>query len=131
MTTQFRDTQFGHLVRLASGNKLFLYPDEIDPSLWKRSVQRSKNPLPALSGDQHSGLEKPQDTSDSTNASAKDFDTQNDALNHTIEIGEGIYLVDWYGPDDPEVFALIRFHAAIISHTKFRIPKIGRAAGNY
>ncbi len=97
MTTQLRDTQFGHLLRFLSGNKLFRYPDEIDPSLWKKSLQRDTTSTSTRSGKQ-------------TNASAQDLDTQNGDLQdrsgtHVVEDGKDIYLVDWYGPDDPEVSA--------------------------
>jgi DHA1 family multidrug resistance protein-like MFS transporter len=110
MTTQFRDTQFGHLVRFLSGNKLFRYPDENDPSLWKRSLQRDTTSASTQSGEQSNSLEKSKDPNDSINASATDFDTQGVDLqglsvNHVVEDGKDIYLVDWYGPDDPEVSA--------------------------
>ena len=113
MTTQFRDTQFGHLVRFLSGNKLFRYPDEIDPSLWKQSLQRDTNLTSTRSGAQSSGSEQSKDTNDLTNASTKDFDTQNIdsqdlSVNHVVEDGKDIYLVDWYGPDDPEPSAPVR-----------------------
>ncbi|KAF4622684.1 hypothetical protein G7Y89_g14345 [Cudoniella acicularis] len=68
MTTQFRDTKFGHLARFLSRNKLFQYPDEIDPSLWKMPLQQNKA----------------------------------SAITGVVEDGKDIYLVDWYGPDDPE-----------------------------
>ncbi|KIX01487.1 uncharacterized protein Z518_09213 [Rhinocladiella mackenziei CBS 650.93] len=102
MTTQFRDTQFGHLVRLVSDNKLFPYPDEIDPSLWKKSVQRCATSSSPRSGDQHGGSEKLRNTNNSTDASVKDLDPRNDDLNRAVERGKDVYLVDWYGPDDPE-----------------------------
>ncbi|OCK74224.1 MFS general substrate transporter [Lepidopterella palustris CBS 459.81] len=94
MATQFRDTQFGHLIRSVSGNKLFRYPDEIDPSLWKKSHQRDKSSTCARSEEQ-------------TNASSKDFDARDTDLedvsvNDAVEDGNDIYLIDWYGPDDPE-----------------------------
>ena len=99
MTTQLRDTQFGHLLRFLSGNKLFRYPDEIDPSLWKKSLQRDTTSPSTPSGEQ-------------TNASAQDFNKQDGDLqdrsgNHVVEDGKDTYLVDWYGPDDPEVSAPI------------------------
>ena len=97
MTTQLRETQFGHLVRFLSGHKLFRYPDEIDPSLWKNSLQRDTTSTSTWSGEQ-------------TNASTKECDTQDGGLqdrsgSHVVEDGKDIYLVDWYGPDDPEVSA--------------------------
>ena len=94
MTTQFRDTQFGHLVRFLSRTKLFRYPDENDPSLWEKSVVEDS--------------EKPQGLNNSINASAGNPDTENvdspaSDINHVIEDGKGIFQVDWYNPDDPEV----------------------------
>lgn len=95
MTTQFRDTQFGHLVRFLSGNKLFRYPDEIDPSLWKRSLQQDTSSTSTQSQERPNPSEKDSDTQDG------DFRDLNSK--HVVEDGKDIHLVDWYGPDDPEV----------------------------
>lgn len=35
---------FGRLVRLLSSGEAFQYPDEIDPSLWKKAVQQDITP---------------------------------------------------------------------------------------
>lgn len=80
MATQFRDTAFGRLVRLASSNRLLRYPDEIDPTLWKRFLPSEKA----------NGLSAEASTADGT-------------IRDLVEGGMDIYLVDWYGPDDPEV----------------------------
>lgn len=89
-----QSTIFGQLVRFLSRGKFFKYPDEIDPSLWKKAVQR--------------------DTPENTNAedtpgdlSDKEAATQNDATREqTVEDyvgGQNVILVGWYGEDDPEV----------------------------
>lgn len=128
MTTQFRNTQFGHLVRFLSGNKLFRCPDEIDPSLWKKSLQRDATSISTRSGKQSGGSEKSKDPNDSTHASTKGFDAQDVNLQDQ-SVGKDIYLVDWYGPDDPEVSAPIGSMRQIFL-TQFRIPRIGLAAGS-
>lgn len=121
MTTQLRDTQFGHLLRSLSGNKLFRYPDEIDPSLWKEFLRRDTTSTP---------------TREQTNTSVQDSKTQDGDLqdrneNDIVENGKDIYLVAWYGPDDPEVSATIGSkRMTSTSHTDFRIPRIGPAAGS-
>src|SRR5690242_14813733 len=38
-----RDTAFGHIVRLVTRNKCFQYPEERDPSLWKKYVNQEKS----------------------------------------------------------------------------------------
>jgi DHA1 family multidrug resistance protein-like MFS transporter len=100
MTFQFHTTIFGQLVRLLSGGKRFRYPDEVDPFLWKKAVR--------------------QDTLQHTNASPKE--SANDIQDGQVPPKGGlvrkddqhILLVDWYGPDDPEVSAgsssLLRQH---------------------
>lgn len=82
MATQFRDTAFGRLVRLASKNHLLQYPDEIDPTIWKKA-------LPAR---------------DASSSEASDGTIREGfGPAHIVEGGKDTYLVDWYGPDDPEV----------------------------
>lgn len=136
MTTQFRDTQFGHLVRFLSGTKLFRYPDEIDPSLWKKSLQRDRTSTSTPSGERSRSLEKSKDPNNSTTACAKDCNTRDADLqdwniNRLVEDGTDVYRVDWYGPNDPEVcICPFWFYATNNSHTEFRIPKIGPAAGS-
>lgn len=90
MALQFHTTIFGQLVRLLSGSKLFRYPDEIDPSIWNKSVQRDASPPSTSPGEQAE--------------SSKESDTPDVALqNHAVEDGRDTLLVSWYGPDDPEV----------------------------
>lgn len=51
MIELIRDTAFGQLVRLVSGNKLFQYPEEIDPSIWTRFIDEEKSGYLAHHGD--------------------------------------------------------------------------------
>ena len=91
MTTQLRETQLGHLVRLLSGKKSFQYPDEIDPSLWTKSASVST---------EHKGqLEKAMNLDGPTNKAA---DLQDPTPDEIVEIGKDIFLVSWYSPSDPE-----------------------------
>jgi DHA1 family multidrug resistance protein-like MFS transporter len=43
MKELFRDTIPGHFLRLVSGGKLFPFPEEEDPSIWKRYVSKEKS----------------------------------------------------------------------------------------
>lgn len=51
MIELIRDTAFGQLVRLVSGNKVFQYPEEIDPSIWTRFIDEEKSGYLAHHGD--------------------------------------------------------------------------------
>lgn len=100
MTTQIRDTQLGHLVRFLSCNRLLRYPDEKDPSLWRKFLQP----------DTTSKSSQQEDQNVSADPFSMGFDTQNDdvhdsSVNHVVKEGKDIYLVTWYGADDPEVTA--------------------------
>ena len=111
MTTQFRNTQFGHLVRFLSGDKLFRYPDEIDPSLWWKSVRRDTRSTLPPSGEQSSISEKRSDADDSnddssTQLEAQEGDEQNQSTNDVSQHSKDVFLVDWYSPTDPEVPSL-------------------------
>jgi DHA1 family multidrug resistance protein-like MFS transporter len=108
MTTQFRDTQFGHLVRFLSHNKLFQYPDELDTTLWQRALQRNIDPTSSPLDDQDVSSEKRNDPNDiapglALRSDTQDVDLQDQRVSRTIENGKDTFLIDWYGPDDPEV----------------------------
>ncbi|TRX94637.1 hypothetical protein FHL15_004409 [Xylaria flabelliformis] len=77
-----RTTTFGELVRFLSGNRVFPYPDEIDSSLLKKSVRR--------------------DDSEQLNHSNSKSEKEEDQNIATHGTDEDVFLVDWYGPDDPE-----------------------------
>ncbi|OTB09775.1 hypothetical protein K445DRAFT_311111 [Daldinia sp. EC12] len=88
MATQIRDTQFGHLVRFLSRNKLFPFPDEVDPSLWKKSLPGHTGPP----------LKSPTEQAND----AQGVVVQDSDADQTIIDDRNFYVVDWYGPDDPE-----------------------------
>ena len=46
-----RDSPFGHIVRLVTRKKCFQYPEEKDPSLWKKYVNQEKSGYVAHHGD--------------------------------------------------------------------------------
>lgn len=100
MAWQLQGTIFGQAMRLVSGNKFFRYPDEIDPSLWKRVIQKdTRNETPEQSGvmaaDSEKGLDREAQSSSSQNQELQD-DAEKDSK-------KDVLLVGWYGPDDPEV----------------------------
>lgn len=109
----FQDTQFSAVVRMVSGKKLFRFPDEIDPSLWKKSVQKKQQDstnTPNSSSEEDVEPRLPPTTlqgSDDSVVRDKEIDNLPAQLlsdiNHTVEDGKDIFLIDWYGPDDPEV----------------------------
>lgn len=88
MATQVRDTVFGHIARIVTSNKTFQYPDEVDPSLWKKALQTNTSSTPTPPSDK---ANEPQGVK-----------LQDLSPDH-VEDGRDIYLVDWYGSDDPEV----------------------------
>jgi hypothetical protein len=106
MTVQFRDTQFGHLVRLLSGNRVFCYPDEVDPSLCKKFINSN------IERPQHNDLEAINATNNPERDIAQHSDGQDpdrDALRpeKALTGGQDAFLVSWYDQDDPEVCIVI------------------------
>ncbi|RJE24076.1 resistance protein [Aspergillus sclerotialis] len=89
MDSPFKTTIFGQLMRSLSGNRLYSYPDEVDPSLWKKAVkQDSSSTSPSLN--------------EQTDHVSKEAGAQDAAGHGTIFEGHSVLLVGWYGPDDPE-----------------------------
>jgi DHA1 family multidrug resistance protein-like MFS transporter len=137
MASLLRDTQFGHFLRFLSGNRLLRYPDEIDPSLWKDSLQKYPNPsIPQ----EHSSLEKTESKNSATATEAEtgiatptlDHNLQDLKDNHIPENGEDGFLVDWYRSNDPEVSIYSqRLYVANPSNTLLRIHRIGRASRSF
>ncbi|TVY23600.1 Caffeine resistance protein [Lachnellula hyalina] len=107
MTSILRDTQAGLLIRFLSGNKLLRYPDEIDPSLWKKF---QKEHLGDSDTPENANLEKTESKSSGaatttvtdTATPPQNHDSQELKDNHSAEAGKDEFLVDWYGPDDGE-----------------------------
>lgn len=106
MAIQLRETQFAWVVRLLSGRKLFRYPDEVDDSLSTR--YRAQQAQPEGEVDQERG-----NGNDNEKSAERD---DND-----------IYVVDWYGPQDPEVCVKLRQAGRL---TDIRTPRIGHPDGS-
>lgn len=130
MSELFRDTAFGHLVRFASGGKLFRYQEEIDPSLYKNFIDEKKSGYLAHHGDTNPpedgtepetlggvrtredqyNLEQPSRLSTNRRSSSEQtqVDESNRNINHVSgvqvdqEKGRDVHLVSWWGENDPE-----------------------------
>ena len=88
----FRDTVFGQLVRLASGNRMMKFPDPADKNLWKTFTRSS--PCSRINTCHESPI-----PSDAGNGGEKGGMTLNKNGNGNINM----YLVDWYDAGDLEV----------------------------
>jgi DHA1 family multidrug resistance protein-like MFS transporter len=97
MKLHMESTIFGQLVRHVSGNRIFRYPDEIDCCfLWTSATQRDcsqpAQPISPENNEAPNDLEK-----EEQNVAASQHQTEG------RENGSDLLVVDWYGPDDPEV----------------------------
>ncbi|KAK4241660.1 benomyl/methotrexate resistance protein [Achaetomium macrosporum] len=91
MQLHIQSTIFGQLVRLASGNKTLRYPDEVDPSLWKKAVQQDRS------------RQDSNGASDESEKTTQDGGAADQELPITTDNGgSDALVVGWYGPDDPE-----------------------------
>jgi MFS transporter, DHA1 family, multidrug resistance protein len=116
-----RDTFFSRCVRLATGGRLFKYPEEVDSSIWKRYIDVEKSthmarhgqPSPPDNTQKEEEQATPPRPEDSRTSSATevnpDHNETHDALfnGHSRHVdpekGKDSYIVSWYGDDDPEV----------------------------
>ncbi|KAJ9606506.1 hypothetical protein H2200_009467 [Cladophialophora chaetospira] len=104
----FRDTQFGHLVRLISGRRRLQYPDEFDPALWTKSIRRAEQTPKTTRRDEAQAAEVAANPNNQEFDRFKELESRDQAniqdlnINHTIENGEDVFLVDWYDMDDSE-----------------------------
>ena len=113
-----RDSPFGHIVRLVSRGKMMQYPEEKDSNLWKKYVNQEKSGYVARHGDtqppeehdeelaQARGIRSREEGRDSEASSATQVpDGYNQASGVRIdtEKGKDAHVIDWYGPDDPQV----------------------------
>lgn len=123
-----RDSAFGHLVRLASRGKFFPYPEERDTSLWKKFVNEEKSGHIAHHGDTNppsddseaelTGVRgirtreangddprEPRRSSDTHVAGESEQQGYNEASGVKVdpEKGKDRSVIDWYGPEDPDV----------------------------
>ena len=119
MSELLRDTALGHFLRFVSRKKVLLYPEEKDSEIWKKYVNKEKSANMAT----HGQLQAPEDdekrdetaarsrspsptgSSGSSSTVREDSAQVNEASGRPIdsEKGQDSFVVDWYGPDDPEV----------------------------
>lgn len=122
MKELLRDSIFGKCVRFVTRQKYFQYPEESDSSIWKQYIDPDKSgnqalrtsSLPTQSGTDRgesdderknsTDPEKPRDGSDSESPAPAGGNQDNAAA----ENGRDLQMVDWYGPDDPDVSHLIQ-----------------------
>ena len=126
-----RDSAFGQVVRLLTKNRVFQYPEEKDPSLWKRYLDREQTRNMAIYGhpiltpeeqkekdsqaqtpaEPASDVHTPLDESVDTLAKEKTQPIEGGHIMHSTltnqrvdtEHGRDASMVSWYGDDDPEV----------------------------
>lgn len=123
-----RDSIFGHFVRLATHGKVFPYPEERDPSIWKQYVDLPKTSNMAHHGDagvlaedkqehpsrtssntqydEESPKELPAEAPTGSAPGEKDGNAITRGLSK-IEVdpqkGRDVQIVGWNGENDPEV----------------------------
>jgi len=111
-----RDSPFGHIVRLVTRQKVFQYPEEKDPSLWKKYVHEEKSAHMAHHGTAESPEEdtdelnnlrgvRTRDAADNSSDSSRTIaDGYNEASGARVdpEKGKDKHVIDWYGPEDPQ-----------------------------
>jgi DHA1 family multidrug resistance protein-like MFS transporter len=95
-----RDSPFGHIVRLVTRNKVFQYPEERDPELWKKYVNQEKSGYMAHHGTAEAPEEESEELQNAQGASGVKVDP---------EKGKDKHVIDWYGPEDPQVRAPPRY----------------------
>lgn len=102
MSDLIRDSFFGHTIRLISNGRVLHYPEELDPSIWQRYINEKKSANMAMYGKTEIPESESKDTPrDSKSPSLSSGNGDNRPVD--AEKGRDVYLVDWYGPDDPEV----------------------------
>ncbi|KAK7968051.1 MFS general substrate transporter, partial [Apiospora aurea] len=91
MIFHMESTIFGQLARSITGDRFFQYPDEKDPSWWKKATQTSETPPPPEQ-------QQPSPSSAKLPSGAADH-SEKEAQS---DRGSDGLVVGWYGPDDPE-----------------------------
>jgi DHA1 family multidrug resistance protein-like MFS transporter len=111
-----RDSPFGHVVRLVTGQKFFAYPEERDPSLLKQFLNHEKSGFAAYHGRTQAPDDEDEahrvrqsmvpngDDSDRSSRTRVDADVNEPSgVRVDTEKGKDVHVVDWYGDDDPQV----------------------------
>lgn len=82
-----RDSPFGHIVRLVTRNKVFQYPEERDPELWKKYVHEEKSGYMAHHGTAEAPEEESQDLNNAQGVRAREANSS-DSSSRT-QVGDG------------------------------------------
>lgn len=134
MADLIRDAAFGQIVRLITKNRVFQYPEEKDPSIWKKYVNEEKSGYAAHHGTtephgedsdtedaqspsgvrtRNAGNRSPDSDGSERTAVPEDGAKYNEVSGVKIdpEKGRDLTLIDWE-PNDPQVCGLSLFDAA-------------------
>lgn len=111
-----RDSPFGHIVRLVTRQKVFQYPEEKDPELWKKYVHEEKSAYMAHHGTAEPPEEETDELKDLRGVRSRE---QGDGSNSERTLGEGVneasgarvdpekgkdkHVISWFGDEDPQV----------------------------
>jgi DHA1 family multidrug resistance protein-like MFS transporter len=106
-----RDSAFGQIVRLITRNNVFQFPEERDASLCERYIDAEKLGNMAHHGTVEAETEKEthvNNLASSRTSSSTQVDERaavNGASQKPVdpEKGRDLNMVDWYGPEDPDV----------------------------
>ncbi|OJD37767.1 multidrug resistance protein [Diplodia corticola] len=114
MRDLIQESIFGQTARLLTRGKFLQYPEERDPSLWKRYIDPGRSGGQALQAASLSSRRAPNGESDEESKRSVDVEkegidsdtTSPDGRNQAgadadAENGKDTLLVTWYGPDDP------------------------------
>lgn len=123
MSDLFRDAAVGQMIRWVSGNKWLQYPEEKDPSIWQKFIDKEKSGNMAMYGqaappeDEEKNDDRNQNESQSPQRSGSgssgtlrgDDREYNEMSGKPIdpEKGKNIDMVSWYGPDDPGLYLVV------------------------
>ncbi|EAT85845.1 hypothetical protein HBI56_144620 [Parastagonospora nodorum] len=111
-----RDSPFGHIVRLVTRNKVFQYPEERDPEVWKKYVHQEKSGYMAHHGTTDPPEEESEELQNAQGVRAREHNSSDSASRTQVgdgfneasgvkvdpEKGRDRHVIDWYGPDDPQ-----------------------------
>jgi MFS transporter, DHA1 family, multidrug resistance protein len=107
-----RDSVFGQVVRVITRNKVFQFPEEKDASLCERyiNVEKSGNMAhhgTADSNEKDTNVNNPSSSRSSSSTQVDEGTAANGASQKPVdsEKGRDLYMVDWYGREDPDVRA--------------------------
>ena len=108
-----RDSVFGQIVRQITRNKVFQFPEERDASLCERYINVDKSGNMAQHGTVEADIGKEKDTDRNNLSSSRTSSStqveEGAAVNGPSqkpvdqEKGRDLDMVDWYGPEDPDV----------------------------